>query len=365
MKSILFCAVFYLSFFSNVCVAETANDALVEDKTVDMDDLFTDPFTADASCLDYCFEGVCFWLDCEIYPPSCSVKTSLRVSHKNPDFVVSAFSGLGENPWEEFTDMWGSLQEDAGQTVVSWIGAPEEIVDGGEAVTTNQQEPTKDQTNSTTFREVDVVGYYYDFETYSDEYFCGSNTTAFTPHYSSAFDGYLWRTGTTDVLYTLMVFWESIGIPYFKEWGGIYWRTGFIKQLNPAKANAVLSMRGAHIASRDNETRVYWPATGDPDTDQKFFTLPEGIEADGSNGSVWQMISPKKDDTCYVFDDIAEEEPTAGDTWSSGRWNDNQSSSVYTVWRPYECCKKQDDVYIFSVEVQICLEGSFENDGYF
>ncbi len=360
MKPLLLGAFLYLSLVSYSKAAQSVDAALTTDTSVDMQDLWTDPFTADSSCLDYCFEGVCFFLDCEVWPPSCSINTSLRVSHKNPDFVVSAYPDLGGNPWEEFTSMWGDIQQDMGQEVVSWIGAPADITGGGEAVTTTEQEPTKEQTNSTTFKEVDVVGYYYDFSDYDEEYFCGSNTTAFTPHYTSALDGYLWRTGTTDVLYTLMVFWESIGIPYFKEWGGIYWRTGFIKQLNPAKANAVLSMRAAHIASRSGETRIYWPATGDPDTDQRFFRTPGGIEADGSNGSVWQMIAPKKDDGCYVFDDIAESEPTAGDTWSSGRWSDNQSSSVYTVWRPYECCKKKDDVYIFSVQVQICLSGGFE-----
>lgn len=356
---VIFCLLFL------PCVKAVDGIVVEEEISVDMADLFTDPFTADSSCLDYCFEGVCFWLDCEVFPPSCKVNTSLRVSHRNPDFVVSAFSDLGENPWEEFILIWGGAQESLGEEVISWIGGPELMVGGGEAVTTSEQGPTKKQTNSTTFKEVDVVGYYYDFSTYSDEYFCGSNTTAFTPHYSSAMDGYLWRIGITDILYTPLVFTEAIGIPYLKEWGGIYWRTGFIKQLNPAKANAVLSMRAAHIASRDNEARVYYPATGDPDTDQRFFTLPEGIEADGSNGSVWQMKAPKKDDGCYIFDEIAEEEEVDEDTWSTGRFSGNQSSSVYTVWRPYECCKKMDDVYIFSVEVQICLEGSFENDGYF
>jgi len=300
-------------------------------------------------------------LDCEVYPPSCQIRTSLRVGHNNPDFVVSAFPDLGGNPWEEFTSIWGDIQKDLGQEVVSWIGAPGDITGGGEAVTSPEQDPTKGQTNSTTFREVDVVGYFYDFSQYSDEYFCGTNVTAFTPHYSSAMDGYLWRTGTTDVLYTALVFLESIGIPYFKEWGGIYWRTGFIKQLNPAKANAVLSMRAAHIASRSGEPRIYMPASGDPSNNQRFFRNPEGIEADGGNGSVWQMIKPVKDDGCYVFDDVAESESPAADNWSAGRWADNQSSSVYTVWRPYECCKKQDDFFLYSVEVEICLNGSFPN----
>lgn len=348
-----------LFLFSVGSQAQDADESLIDEVislSVSSTELFTDPFTAEQSCVDYCFEGTCFWLDCEIFPPSCSVKTSLRVSHRNPDFVVSAFPNFGENPWDEFADLWGGAQEEAAEEVISWIGAVKGIAGGGEAVTTNEQQPTKHYNNSTTFREVDVVGYLYDFSDYSDEAFCGSNTTALTPHYSSAFDGYLWRLGVTDVFYTPLIFLDAIGYPYVKEWGSIYWRTGFIKQLDPAKANAVLSMRGVHIASRDNETRVYYPATGEPDTDQRFFNVPGESEADGSDGSVWQMNAPVQDDGCYIFDEIAEDETAGADTWSKDRFTGNQSSSVYTVWRPYECCKKQDDEYLFSVEVQICLD---------
>jgi len=323
-------------------------------------DLLTTPVTADSSCLDYCFEGVCFWLKCRVFPPSCEVKTSLRVSHNNPDFVVSAFPDLGDNPWKEFTMIFGDIQKSIGEEVVSWIGLPKGVVGSGEAVTTATQGPSKKDSNGTTFKEVDVVGYYYDFSSIDDEYFCASNTTPFTPHYSSAFDGYLWRTGLTDFFYTPLIFIEAIGIPYFKEWGGIYWRTGFIKQLNPAKANAVLSMRGLNIASRGFDGRVAIPATGTPsNSGQKFFSYPGPSKADGSDGSVWQMIAPKKDNQCYVFDDIAESENSGAITvgWAKDRWSENQSSSVYLVWRPYECCKKKGQLFLFSVPVQICIGG--------
>lgn len=324
----------------------------LEDETISTEDLFELPVTSPLNCIDYCFKGVCFWLTCRLW--NCDIDTSIRISHRNPDFVVSAYPTLGENPWDEFRDLWGDVQVDAAATVIAWIGAPG-MEDGGEAVTTYEQD-YKEEANSTTFKEVDVVGWLYDFSEIDEEYFCGSNTTTLMPYYSSSFDGYLWRLGLTDVLWTPWVLWDVIGTPYLQEWGSIYWRTGFIKQLNPAKANAVLSMRAAHIASRENQGRFYISATDEPDTDQRFFLIPPGVEADGSGDNAWQMISPLKDDSCMFFDDIAEDENPAVDDWSIGRWNHNQSSSVFTVWRPYECCLKAGQSYLFSVELEICLD---------
>jgi hypothetical protein len=43
--------------------------------------------------------GVCFWLRCS--GTGCSVRTSLKVGHYNPDLVVSVYNELGGNPWAE------------------------------------------------------------------------------------------------------------------------------------------------------------------------------------------------------------------------------------------------------------------------
>ncbi|MET1256954.1 TIGR03756 family integrating conjugative element protein [Aliikangiella maris] len=336
-----------ISFLSLSAVAEPGD--------VTIEDLFVDPITANSSCIDYCFEGVCFWLKCKAFPPSCSIKTSLRVSHRNPDLIVSSYPKLGANPWKEFRELFQGLQEDIGQQVINWLGSgPEQIVGGGEGVSTPSQGGGGDQTISTTFREVDAVGYFYDFVDISDELYCGNNTTSFVPHYSSAFDGFLWRTGVTDFLYTPFIFTDVIGIPYLQEWGSIYWRTGFVKQLNPAKANALLSMRAVHVASRSTEPRIYFSATGTPSSGQRFFKIPAPLEVD-SDETVWQMIHPKKEDSCLVFDRVADNEDVNNDTWSEGRWSDNQSDSVYNVWRPYECCKKKGQSYLFSIQVQVCI----------
>ncbi|RBW47314.1 hypothetical protein DS885_03970 [Psychromonas sp. B3M02] len=328
----------------------TNNDP--DDNDISSFELFVDPIT-NLDCTDYCFEGTCMFLSCGF--TGCTIRSSLRMSHRNPDFVVSAFSELGDNPWTEFRLIWGDLEKSVGESVISWIGSSADT-GGGKTTTKASKGGTGNKVLSTTFREVDVAGYYYDFSQIDDDYFCDSTTKPFVPYYSSGFDAYLWRTGLTDILYTPLIFTESIGIPYIKEWGSLYWRTGFIKQLNPAKANAVLSMRAVNIVSSNNNSRVYMPSTGTPSgSSQKFFFTPSTTKADGSDGSAWQMRLPKKDDTCVVFDEIAESENTASySDWTTDRWKTNKSPSVYIVWRKYECCQRKGS-YINTVPLHICI----------
>ena len=51
------------------------------------------------TCMRWMPVGMCFWLRCSW--SGCSVRTSLKVGHYNPDLVVSAYNELGGNPWAE------------------------------------------------------------------------------------------------------------------------------------------------------------------------------------------------------------------------------------------------------------------------
>lgn len=58
---------------------------------------------ASPNCLNYCFTGVCIFLQCT--PLGCTIRTSPKVEHYNPDLVVSAYNleidGGSGNPWDE------------------------------------------------------------------------------------------------------------------------------------------------------------------------------------------------------------------------------------------------------------------------
>ena len=58
--------------------------------------IITQTTTAALSCMQWMPIGTCFWLRCSL--SGCSVRTSIKVGHYNPDLVVSAYNELGANP---------------------------------------------------------------------------------------------------------------------------------------------------------------------------------------------------------------------------------------------------------------------------
>ena len=71
------------------------------------------------ACMRWMPVGLCFWLRCSW--TGCSVETSLKVGHYNPDLVVSAYNELGGNPWLEIRATLGLAQQ-AG--ILALIGGP-------------------------------------------------------------------------------------------------------------------------------------------------------------------------------------------------------------------------------------------------
>ncbi|MEZ5573749.1 MAG: TraU family protein [Halioglobus sp.] len=61
--------------------------------------------------------GICFWLRCS--PSGCSVRTSLKVGHYQPDAVVSSYNELGGNPWVEIRNSLGVAQK--GRLEGCWV----------------------------------------------------------------------------------------------------------------------------------------------------------------------------------------------------------------------------------------------------
>ena len=61
--------------------------------------IITQTTTAALTCMQWMPTGICFWLRCSL--SGCSVRTSVKVGHYNPDLVVSSYNELGGNPWLE------------------------------------------------------------------------------------------------------------------------------------------------------------------------------------------------------------------------------------------------------------------------
>lgn len=84
------------------------------------------------------------------------------------------------------------------------------------------------------------------------------------------------------------------------------------------------------------------------DPNQRFFKIPPPLTRNSSQGGVWQMLSPERDESCYVF---------GGEkiTWVQGKQSFD-GGATWMLWRPYDCCKKGKGSFLFSIETHgICI----------
>ena len=105
MKTVI--AASFIAMFSISAYAET--------KTINTAKIVA--AAASASCIDYRLVGVCFWLRCT--SNGCDVETSPKIGHHNPDLVVSAHNGIGNNPWTEANSIVGNVSQSAVGSLIS------------------------------------------------------------------------------------------------------------------------------------------------------------------------------------------------------------------------------------------------------
>lgn len=299
--------------------------------------------TLDRSCLNYCITGICVWLHCSI--TGCSIETSLRVRHYNPDLVVSVFDKPGDNPWQEARALYGGLEN---RLADSLVGLFHDVSVGGGHRT---EGGTNSVDQSLRFKEVTAIG--HPFSSISDfiggsGLFCPSEAESFVPYFSSSFDSLTWRLGLPERLYLLNLLpgRRVVGEGIHQQWGAVWPRTGFINQKDDAKAAAVIAQRAGNIVTQTNQPHVYNPLNGNGFS--RSWLAGELIENDQDTG-VWKMLAPKQDQSCYVFG----ENDLLSQGWSVGRQSED-NRYAFSLWRPYECCEDKG-AYLFTVPLRICL----------
>lgn len=70
-------------------------------------------------CINYCVVGVCVHLRIRLF--SVSIYVSPRVEHNTPEFVVSTFRAVEQQPWMEWREVFSSAQNAASNGVLSLI----------------------------------------------------------------------------------------------------------------------------------------------------------------------------------------------------------------------------------------------------
>jgi integrating conjugative element protein (TIGR03756 family) len=105
------------------------------------------------ACLQWMPVGLCVWLDCSLF--SCSVQTSLKIGHYNPDLVVSSYNELGKSPWTEIRQTLGIAQHAVATGILgSLLNVPIDSA-GNRSEGSNRR---RDHRNLI-FRETDAIGH--------------------------------------------------------------------------------------------------------------------------------------------------------------------------------------------------------------
>ena len=287
--------------------------------------------------------GTCFWLVCT--PFGCSVRTSLKVGHYNPDLVVSAYHQVGGNPWVEMRATLGTAATAGGQAIVRrLLGVDIGAGDRTEGTT------SKDHQNLR-FKEADAIGHpvssLASIVSFSG-LFCPSETTAFFPYLQSTLDLLAWRTEIPESLYSAAFIpgLREIGSFPFNTWGGVYPRSGFVTQAEDPKAGAVVAQRAGDIVTRTGQPHVYVPTSAGRagSGDLRVWWPPPLVENDRATGW-WQMHTPLPTANCETF---GRNDTLSVMSWADGKADENEDYA-WTLWRPYQCCERRGS-FLFSID---------------
>jgi integrating conjugative element protein (TIGR03756 family) len=272
------------------------------------------------NCLAYKVVGICFWLLCT--PFGCKVKTSTKVHHFIPELVVSSYATTGNNPWTEMAALSSPISGAEG---------------GGNLITPNTR-----RDNLPRFKNVDGIGHPGGWTATQlasqSGYACASGATAFTPYYLSTLDSLAWRHGIPESFYpeSLMPGIREIGRPASGNmWGNVYPRQGFLIQPDDFKAAAVMAQRAGDVITRSGQPHVYLPLT--PAKHDGYWPPGPIIENDASTHK-WQLLYPQVQPTCAIFPSDPVQSADGGYAWS--------------LWRPYSCCKREGQTFLFSIDFE-------------
>ena len=270
--------------------------------------------SASTSCLDYQVVGTCFWLFCTKF--GCKIRTSTKIKHYIPEVVVSSYNHQAQNPWVEMNFLSNGVK-------------------GGD-----YQSPHKDYTQAT-FKNVDVIGHPQGAISQmlnSTGYYCKSQTTPFVPYYLSGLDFLAWRFGVPEMVYP-----EAL-IPGMREirangdtWGNIYPRAGTVTQVHDYKASAVTAHRVADVVTNTFQPHVYIPiAKKDNQSNGEWFPPP--VKEGDAKTHKWQQLHPVTSQSCAIFPD------------NPPSMLSENGSYAWALWRPYKCCKKRGQTFLYSID---------------
>lgn len=299
------------------------------------------------TCLSWCFTGTCVWLQCS--GPFCSVRSSPRYKHFNPDLLVTVYDEIGKDPWIEMNAWYTPFQLTMSNTILGWL-TPISLTGGGHQTEASPAQDLEDK--SLRFKEGSAYGHPMSaLSSFLGGYaLCPSEATAYFPYFLSGIDAMEWRFGYGEMLNFpyLLPGVRTVGAGgFFQQWGSVFPRTGFLLQKDDPKAGAVVAQRIGNIVTGTPGLHLASSLLGNG---YNWTVLPGELIENVPFTGKWQMEKPLPDPMCYVFgaNDVVSPLP-----WSTGRTTDD-NGYAYTLWRRYECCRARGSL-ITIVVANVCM----------
>jgi len=310
--------------------------------TISTTEIVSKTVDATFACMQWTPVGLCFWLRCSYF--ECDVETSIKIGHYNPDFVVSSYNELGRNPWDEIRSVLGGIQESAANGI---LGRLSDLPIDSAGNRTEGTAGNRDHKNLV-FRETDVIGHPWQiFSGSFPQYLCASQAEPFRPYFQSGLDAQSWRHAIPEMFYraSFTPGLRELGDWPLQTWGGVFPRTGWTIQAEEPKAAALNAQRAGDIVTRDRQPHVYLSLDEPSSEDQRVWP-PGPLRETNPRTGTWQMLLPKTDSECAVFgiNDLASDSG-----WSGGRV-DEEGDYVWNLWRPYKCCEREGQLFLFDID---------------
>lgn len=236
---------------------------------------------------------------------------------------MSSYGQPFNNPWIEINTITSSASSLVDSNVQG----------GGD--TNNRQANNRTKVR---FKDVQAIGHpggaVFSQMLSGNGYYCNNGVTPFYPYFVSELDFIAWRLSFVESLY-----YEAL-TPGVREignlsnlWGNIYPRSGAVTQNDDFIAGAIAVQRGADVLTNNNSLHVVQNYTM---RKKDGFWPPDPVK-ENTNNHKWQELAPKLNMSCGIF-------PNLKDTPSI------DGAYVYALWRPYACCKKRGQKFLYSID---------------
>lgn len=270
-------------------------------------------------CVDWQFVGMCFWLKCSLF--SCDVEESPKIHQFLPDLVVATHTS-SDSP----------------------LGDVQGLNNVNPANLTNKDETQSELETYVDFKHAEVLGnpavLFFNALSNTD-WFCASGVDVpYFPYFLSSLDN-SWSDPSLENFFPQAIF----GFPKIKTnlplgyWAPVYPRCGWGVHPYDAINGAVAAHRAAAITTSNLAPHIYiQPGTN---CGNRCWG-PSAVTEGNTNNHKFQMIFPKTANSGMAMGGSA--------AWANGKNVDGDEGYAWSLWRPYTCCKKKGQVFLFSID---------------